>query len=57
MQSGSHSSRSLERQTNRLAEFLGILIALLTLTLPLFVIAYYSSNRLASQPITEQVRE
>lgn len=57
MQSGSHSSRSLGRQTNRLAEFLGILIALLTLTLPLFVIAYYSSNRVASQPITEQVRE
>lgn len=44
MESGGQSGRSLERSTSRLADFVGIVIALLTLTLPLAVIAYYSSS-------------
>jgi len=44
MPSGSLSTSSLDRSANRLAEIVGVMIAVLTLTLPVTVIAYYSSS-------------
>ncbi len=54
MDSSSQSANSSERYSHRLADIVGTAIALLTLTLPLFVIAHYSSSSLQSQvqPIT-----
>jgi len=40
----SDPATSPERPTQRLADIVGTMIALVTLTLPLFVIAHYSSN-------------
>ena len=44
VESGSQPASSLERPTNLLAELVGTCIALLTLILPLLVIAYYSNS-------------
>lgn len=44
MESSGPSAKSSDPRTNRWAEIMGTAIALLTLTLPLFVIAYSSSS-------------
>ncbi|MBW4578456.1 MAG: hypothetical protein KME42_02660 [Tildeniella nuda ZEHNDER 1965/U140] len=44
MEPGSPSASTSERSTNWTADFIGIVIAILTLTVPLAVIAYYSSS-------------
>jgi hypothetical protein len=44
MDSSSPSANSSDPHTHRWAEILGTLIALLTLTLPVFVIAHFSSG-------------
>lgn len=44
MEPGSPSASTSERSINRTADFIGIVIAILTLTVPLAVIAYYSSG-------------
>lgn len=44
MEPGGTSASRSERSTNRTADFIGIVIAILTLTVPLAVIAYYSSG-------------
>ncbi|HEY9728543.1 MAG TPA: hypothetical protein V6D50_19005 [Chroococcales cyanobacterium] len=44
MESSSPSANSSDPHPNKWAELMGTAIALLTLTLPLFVIAYYSSS-------------
>ncbi|MEA5512009.1 hypothetical protein VB715_19740 [Crocosphaera sp. UHCC 0190] len=45
MESSSPSGKVSEPPTHRWSHFMGTAIAILTLTLPLFVIAYYSSNK------------
>lgn len=45
MESSGPSANSSDNPSSRWAEFMGAVIALLTLTLPLFVIAHYSSSR------------
>ncbi|HBB34042.1 MAG TPA: hypothetical protein DDZ80_29635 [Cyanobacteria bacterium UBA8803] len=42
--SGSSSANPSNPQSYRWADLIGALIAVLTLTIPLFVIAYYSSS-------------
>lgn len=44
MDSSSTPSANPPRSTHRLADILGTAIALVTLTMPLWVIAHYSSN-------------
>ncbi len=44
MQSSGSSDNSSEPPQHRWAEILGTTIAVLTLTLPFFIIAHYSSN-------------
>ncbi|HEY9834058.1 MAG TPA: hypothetical protein V6D26_26130 [Stenomitos sp.] len=44
MESSSPSANASDTHPYRWAEFMGAVIALLTLTLPLFVIAHYSSS-------------
>ncbi len=48
MDSSSTPSVNPPRSTHRLADILGTAIALLTLTLPLWTIAHYSSNSVSS---------
>lgn len=48
MDSSSTPSANPPRSTHRLADILGTAIALLTLTMPLWVIAHYSSNTVNS---------
>jgi len=43
MESGSRTDTSPEQTSHKLADFIGTLIALLTLVLPIMTIAYYSS--------------
>ncbi|HEY9668761.1 MAG TPA: hypothetical protein V6C91_18275 [Coleofasciculaceae cyanobacterium] len=45
MDSSGPAANSSDPHPNRWAEFMGAVIALLTLTLPVFVIAQYSSSR------------
>ncbi|MEW6492741.1 MAG: hypothetical protein AB1589_09565 [Cyanobacteriota bacterium] len=45
MESSGPSANSSDPHPSKWAEFMGAVIALLTLTLPLFVIANYSSHR------------
>lgn len=53
MEPGSPSTNASEQPPPRLADIVGTFIALLTLTLPVFVIAYYSSSETqVSQPST-----
>lgn len=44
MNSDSQSASSSDTYSHRLADIVGTLIALVTLTLPVFVIAHYSTN-------------
>jgi hypothetical protein len=61
MDSSDSSANSPDRSPQKLAEFVGTAIALITLTLPLFTIARYSSNGIEGLPqVTyplEQARE
>lgn len=51
--SSSKSANSPDRYSHRLADIVGTAIAMMTLTLPLLVIAHYSSSNVQSvQPIT-----
>ncbi|XHX80537.1 MAG: hypothetical protein RBJ76_11585 [Stenomitos frigidus ULC029] len=52
MESGSQPASTTERSTHRFAELVGVVIALLTLTVPLAVIAYYSGGVESSQPVS-----
>lgn len=45
MESGGHSANPSDRPSHRLADIVGTVIALMTLTLPIYVIAHYSSTR------------
>lgn len=45
MDSGSDPANSADPPPHKLADFVGTLIAVLTLTLPLFIIAHYSSSK------------
>lgn len=58
MHSNTQSANSAQTSTHRLAEIVGTVIGLLTLTLPLFVIAHYSSSSVQNdqQPITYSVK-
>jgi hypothetical protein len=49
MDSGSRADNPPERTYSRLANIIGTLIALLTLTLPIVVIAHFSS--ISSEPL------
>jgi len=49
MESDSQSASTVNPSSNRLADFVGTLIAFLTLILPLTVIFHYSSNPEFSQ--------
>jgi hypothetical protein len=51
----SNSQSANAEYSHRLADIVGTIIAMLTLTLPLFVIGHYSSNGIESnsrQPVT-----
>lgn len=50
--SSSQSVNQGEKYSHRLADICGTAIALLTLTVPLWVIAHYSSSSAIVQPIT-----
>lgn len=53
MDSSSGQSANSDRYSHRLADIVGTAIALLTLTLPLWIIAHYSSSSIRLvQPIT-----
>jgi hypothetical protein len=54
MDSNSQSANPADTYSQRLADIVGTAIALLTLTLPVFVIAHYSSNQVpaSQQPLT-----
>ncbi|MBD2446592.1 hypothetical protein H6G76_05325 [Nostoc sp. FACHB-152] len=57
MNSNSQSANPTDTYSHRLADIVGTAIALLTLTLPVFVIAHYSSNQVPSnqQPLTYEL--
>jgi hypothetical protein len=57
MHSTSQSARSNDTFNHRLADLVGTVIALLTLTLPLFVVDYYSSTILPEEhpPLTYDI--
>lgn len=55
--SSSQSANAPESSSHRLADMIGTMIALLTLTLPLFVIARYSSTPSLVQPITYSLQK
>ncbi|MCC5640762.1 hypothetical protein LC593_34035 [Nostoc sp. CHAB 5844] len=59
MHSNSQSANTTDTYSHRLADLVGTAIALLTLTLPLFVIAHYSSNNVPTnqQPLTYQLHK
>ncbi|MEH2051162.1 hypothetical protein [Nostoc sp.] len=50
MNSNSQSANSGDTYSQRLADIVGTAIALLTLTLPVFVIAHYSSTNVQNNP-------
>ncbi|CDN15992.1 MAG: hypothetical protein HRU34_21895 [Richelia sp.] len=50
MDANSQSAKSYDRYAHPLADIVGTFIAFLTLTLPVFVIANYSSSDAPSQP-------
>ncbi|MDJ0599206.1 MAG: hypothetical protein QNJ37_10250 [Crocosphaera sp.] len=52
MESSSPSGKVSEPPAHRWTHVMGIAIAVLTLILPIFVIAYYSSNQAASSSST-----
>ena len=55
MDSSSQSANASDKPPHRLADVVGTVIALLTLALPLFMIAHYSSSVELVQPITKTV--
>ncbi|MDF5710657.1 MAG: hypothetical protein PUP90_24045 [Nostoc sp. S4] len=59
MNSNSPSANSADTYSHRLADIVGTAIALLTLTLPVFVIAHYSSSNVQNnqQPAIQNLRE
>ncbi len=58
MNSNSQSANSADTYSQRLADIVGTAIALLTLILPVFVIAHYSSTNVQNnqQPLIEKVQ-
>ncbi|MHC5671952.1 TLTLP motif-containing protein [Nostoc sp.] len=58
MNSNSQSANSADTYSQRLADIVGTAIALLTLTLPVFVIAHYSSSNLENnqQPLIQNLQ-
>ncbi|WP_088240863.1 hypothetical protein [Calothrix rhizosoleniae] len=50
MDANSQSANSTDTYSHPLADIVGTMIAFLTLTLPVFVIANYSSSNLPNQP-------
>ncbi|WP_407889593.1 hypothetical protein [Scytonema sp. NUACC26] len=58
MNSNSQSVNQSDTYSHRLADIVGTGIGLLTLTLPLFIIAHYSPNniRTSPQPAIERVK-
>jgi hypothetical protein len=58
MHSNTQSADSADTSVHRLAEIVGTAIGLLTLTLPLFVIAHYSPSSVQNsrQPMIYHVR-
>ncbi|MBE9205662.1 hypothetical protein IQ244_03875 [Nostoc sp. LEGE 06077] len=59
MNSNSQSANPTATYSHRLADLVGTAIALLTLTLPLFVIAHYSSDNVQNnqQPLTSELHK
>ena len=57
MNLNSQSANSSDTYSQRLADIVGTAIALVTLTLPLFVIAHYSSSNVANNqpPLTYEL--
>ncbi|MBN3925966.1 hypothetical protein [Nostoc sp. NMS4] len=58
MNSNSQSANSTDTYSQRLADIVGTAIALLTLTLPVFVIAHYSSTNVQNnqQPLVQNLK-
>ncbi|MHC5598325.1 MAG: TLTLP motif-containing protein [Nostoc sp.] len=58
MNSNSQSANSADTYSQRLADIVGTAIALLTLTLPVFVIAHYSSTNVQNnqQPLIQNIQ-
>ncbi|KYC38185.1 hypothetical protein WA1_38225 [Scytonema hofmannii PCC 7110] len=58
MNSNSQSVNQSDTYSHRLADIVGTGIGLLTLTLPLFIIAHYSSSNIytSGQPVTYQMK-
>ncbi|MBD2505788.1 MULTISPECIES: hypothetical protein [Nostoc] len=58
MNSNSQSANSTDTYSQRLADIVGTAIALLTLTLPVFVIAHYSSTNVQNnqQPLIQNLQ-
>ncbi|MEA5567187.1 hypothetical protein [Anabaena sp. UHCC 0399] len=57
MNSDSQSAKPPATYSHRLADIVGTLIAVVTLTLPVFVIAHYSTNVPESQqPMTYELK-
>ncbi|MEH2111422.1 hypothetical protein FD723_24575 [Nostoc sp. C052] len=58
MNSNSQSANSADTYSQRLADIVGTAIALLTLTLPVFVIAHYSSTNVQNnqQPLIQNLQ-
>ncbi|MEH1910477.1 TLTLP motif-containing protein [Nostoc sp.] len=58
MNSNSQSANSADTYSQRLADIVGTAIALLTLTLPVFVIAHYSSTNVENnqQPLIQNLQ-
>ncbi|HEY9763799.1 MAG TPA: hypothetical protein V6D07_14805 [Trichocoleus sp.] len=61
MESASQSDIPPQESSSRLSSLLGIVVAILTLTLPVFAIAHFSSARMdaieAAPPMPTQLRE
>ncbi|MHC5599362.1 MAG: TLTLP motif-containing protein [Nostoc sp.] len=59
MNSNSQSVNSADTYSQRLADIVGTAIALLTLTLPVFVIAHYSSTNVENnqQPLIQNLEK
>lgn len=58
MNSNSESANSADTYSQRLADIVGTAIALLTLTLPVFFIAHYSSSNVENnqQPLIQNLQ-
>ena len=54
MESSEQISSTSDSPYHRWAGLLGMIVALITLTLPLLTIGYYSSVRINAEPISEE---